>query len=109
MTMIELNTVKEHCRIDADFAGDDSLLEIYTGAAKRYVETWTRRKLYETSSDEGFAEDEDHLLLDDDIRIAMLLMIGHWYENREISVTGTISTLPLAVDVLLQPHRIYGV
>jgi uncharacterized phiE125 gp8 family phage protein len=37
----------------------------------------------------------------------MLLLIGHWYLNREAVVTGTIATtLPLAVDSLLRPYRL---
>ncbi|ORM66145.1 head-tail connector protein [Pantoea rwandensis] len=108
--MIELATVREHCRIDEDDTSEDNLLSIYTGAAKRYVETWTRRKLYVTNADPGFDTDEDRLLLDDDVRTAMLLLIGHWYANREAVNIGNItSEIPLAVDALLQPHRIYGV
>ena len=107
---IEPSLVRQHCRIDDDFTGDDNLLEIFTGAAARYVETWTRRKLYKTNNEPGFADDEDRLLLDDDVRTAMLLLIGHWYENREATIAGqAVASLPLAVDALLQPYRIYGV
>lgn len=43
------------------------------------------------------------------IRHAMLLMIGHWYENREGVVVGTNSgKLPLAVEALLVPYRRVG-
>jgi uncharacterized phiE125 gp8 family phage protein len=40
------------------------------------------------------------------IRHAILLMVGHFYENREAIVVGTISgDLPLGVDRLLAPYR----
>lgn len=108
--MLELSIIKEHCRIDDDFTADDSLLGIYGGAALRYVETWTRRKLYETDATTGFTEDEAPLLLGDDIRAAMLLLICHWYSNREAVNIGNITTaVPFAVEALLQPYRIYGV
>lgn len=44
------------------------------------------------------------------IRHAMLLMIGHWYENREAVMVGQLDTrtLPLAVDRLLAPLRRVG-
>lgn len=107
--IISIETVREHCRIDADDNSEDSLLGIYIGAAKRHIEKWTRRKIVETNADAGFDSDEDSLLLDDDIRLVVLLLVGHWYENREASVAGvTVSTLPLAVESLLQPYRIYG-
>lgn len=41
---------------------------------------------------------------------AMLMMIGHWYENREaIATTGAVpKELPLAVESLLWPERVMG-
>lgn len=109
MAFLEPSLVRSHCRIDDDFTGDDNLLEIYTGAAARYVETWTRRKLYKTNDEPGFADDADRLLLNDDVRTAMLLLIGHWYANREAVNIGNItSAVPFAVEALLQPYRIYG-
>lgn len=109
MAFLEPSLVRSHCRIDDDFTGDDNLLEIYTGAAARYVETWTRRKLYKTNDEPGFADDADRLLLNDDVRTAMLLLIGHWYANREAASSGGLTETPFAVEALLQPYRIYGV
>lgn len=41
------------------------------------------------------------------IRSTMLLLIGHWYENREAVVVGTInSPLSFAVEVLLKPYQL---
>jgi uncharacterized phiE125 gp8 family phage protein len=41
------------------------------------------------------------------LRHAMKLLIGHWYENREPVVTGTIATdIPMTVTRLLQPYRV---
>lgn len=108
-TMIELSTVREHCRIDEDDNSEDSLLSIYSGAAKKYVETWTRRTLYQANADPGFDSDENRLLLDDDIRMAMLLLIGHWFANREAVSGNSLNEVPLAVEAILQPYRIYGV
>ena len=43
------------------------------------------------------------------IKQAILLLIGHWYENREaLATSGAIpKQLPLAVDALLAPYRVY--
>jgi uncharacterized phage protein (predicted DNA packaging) len=108
--MVDLDVVKQHCRIDTDFTGDDALLTLYTGAAARYVQTWTRRTLYEKEDSPGYADDPDPILLNDDVKAAMLLLIGHWYANREtVSVGQTVAEVPFAVEALLQPYRIYGV
>ncbi|MBJ9352434.1 phage gp6-like head-tail connector protein [Citrobacter koseri] len=107
--MLDIGIVKEHCRVDSDFTGDDALLNLYTSAAARYVETWTRRKLYASKESPGYAEDEDSILPGDDVKAAMLLLIGHWYANREAVNIGNITTeVPFAVEALLQPYRIYG-
>jgi uncharacterized phiE125 gp8 family phage protein len=40
------------------------------------------------------------------IRAAMLLLIGHWYENREAVVTGTIATeIPQSAQRLLWSYK----
>lgn len=37
---------------------------------------------------------------------AMRVLVGHFYEHREVAVTGTIvAPLPFAVDALLAPYR----
>lgn len=44
------------------------------------------------------------------IRQAMLLTIGHWYENREAVTDGTPKELPMAVNALIGVERVgwYG-
>lgn len=40
------------------------------------------------------------------LRQAIKLLVGHWHENREAIVTGTIATpLPFAVEALISPYR----
>ena len=44
------------------------------------------------------------------IKAAALLLIGHWYANREaVNVGNVTSELPMAVDALLRPYRRVGV
>ena len=44
------------------------------------------------------------------IKQAMLLLIGHWYENREAMVeskfAASLTEAPYVVEALLSPHRI---
>ncbi|MGI4578934.1 head-tail connector protein, partial [Klebsiella pneumoniae] len=52
----------------------------------------------------------DSILPGDDVKAAMLLLIGHWYENREtVSVGQAATDIPFTVESLLQPYKIYGI
>lgn len=41
------------------------------------------------------------------IRQAILLMVGHWYRNREAVTDTPMAATPLAVDALLAPLRVW--
>ena len=114
--MLELDIIKQHVRLEPDVTDDDTLLETYATAAQRLIEHHTARTLYATAgeiptdTETGEITDDSALVLDDDITTAMLLIIGHWYENRESVVVGsTASELPMAVDALISPHRHYQI
>lgn len=108
--MLTKEQVKTHCRIDADSTEEDGWIETSIKGATRYVQNWTRRRLYENAADPLYLPDPDGLLYGEDIEMAMLMLIAHWYANREAVITsGTSSTVDLAVESLLQPYRIYGV
>lgn len=42
----------------------------------------------------------------DSIRYAILMLVGHWYTNREAVSDRTLTPVPIAVDALLRPYRI---
>lgn len=101
--MIDLATVKAHLRVDGD--EEDSLIQGYIDAAISTFELWTNRRLIA----EGEAMPDptgNALIITKAIRQGALLLIGHWYANREAVTTGTIATeLPLATNALWLPHR----
>ncbi len=41
------------------------------------------------------------------IKQAMLLLIGHWFHNREASAPSSTAALPLGVEALLGDHQVY--
>ena len=107
--MLTVEQVKLHCRIDADLVEEDEWIDRRIKAAVRHVEKYTRRTLYESADDPLYLADPDALLYGEDIETAMLMLIAHWYANREAVITsGTSSTVDLAVESFLQPYRIYG-
>ena len=93
--MLDLATVKMHLRVDGD--EEDALIVGYIAAAKAHVEQHCDRKLVEADPVEP-----EEMELTSDVEQAILLLVGHWYANREAVATGTIATaIPLAVERLL--------
>jgi uncharacterized phage protein (predicted DNA packaging) len=93
--MIALDLVKTHLRVDG--VEEDQLIEGYVDAAIAHVEQHCDRVLVE-----GVPVLPDQMALTKDVRQAVLLLVGHWYANREAVVIGTITAeVPLAVDRLL--------
>jgi uncharacterized phiE125 gp8 family phage protein len=41
----------------------------------------------------------------EDIRLALLLLAGHWYEHREDTAMAAIQRIPMGAEPLLWPHR----
>lgn len=123
--MLTLDEIKAHCRLELDEVEEDALLSIYGRAAWRMVETSTNRKLFQVAIpegapggaevDEGYLRSllppdapESALPVTDDIMLAMLMLVAHWFKNREPvteqGATGS-KTLPLAFDALVGPYR----
>lgn len=43
------------------------------------------------------------------IRIAILMLVAHWYENREpVSFGQNVTSLPFAIDALIANYRVWG-
>lgn len=113
--MLELDIIKSHVRLEPDDIEEDLLLETYANAARRLVENKTGRVLYATAGEIPTDPDtgepvEAGLVLDDDLTTAMLLLIGHWFVNREAVVIGSITAeLPMAVQALIGPYQHFNV
>ena len=51
----------------------------------------------------------DGIVVNDQIKSAVLLIVGHLYSNREDAVVGaSVSALPNGADHLLQPFKVYA-
>ncbi len=101
--MIDLATVKLHLRVDSP--DEDALIQLYIDAAARAFEAWTNRQLIDPTL--PLPDPADNALHPNTgIQQGALLLIGHWYANRESVVTGTISAeMPMSTRALWMPHR----
>ena len=89
-----IDELRCQCRIDGD--DENGLLTLYAQVAKKCVENYVNRPLY----DECVPEDiPDGLVISDDIKLAIMLAVGFWYENKEAK------SLPPGFTALLEPYR----
>lgn len=101
--MIALTLVKQQLRVFHD--DEDELIQGYTDAALSAFESWTNRTLidpaHELPDPPGKA-----IALSKSIQQGALLLIGHWYANRETVAVGVSAVeLPMATNALWNPHR----
>ncbi|QSW37516.1 head-tail connector protein [Leclercia pneumoniae] len=102
--LLTLKEIKRQLRLEEDYSDEDSLLEAFSKAVQARTETYLNRKLYDAVSDIP-ADDPDGLVLPDDIRLGMLLLVTHFYENRS-SVTEVEKTeMPQSYTWLVGPYR----
>lgn len=98
MLLITVAEAKAQCRIEPDEVDEDALLTGLIEAAISHIQSDINKPLV-AGGEEGQA-------LTSALKLAALLLIGHWYTNREAVVTGTIATtLPLAYESLIHPYR----
>ncbi|HDS0930609.1 head-tail connector protein [Pseudomonas asiatica] len=101
--MIDLALVKTHLKVDGD--EEDTLVQGYVDAAISTFELWTNRKLI-AEGDQLPDPVGNALVITKAISQGALLLVGHWYANRETVAIGTIATeLPMATNALWLPHR----
>lgn len=104
MSIIDLTTAKNHLRVDT--ADDDALIQLYLDAAEKAAGSHCNRTFY--ADDTAMGADADGLVLPDEpaVMAAVLLTLGHLYENRASVDTVQKQELPLGLASLLQPYRI---
>lgn len=89
-----LDELKLQLRIDHDY--ENSLLDIYLKAAHSKAETRLNRRLYE---DEIPEDESDGMLINAEIKMALILAVTHFYDSRDSS------KIPTGFYELIDPYR----
>lgn len=74
--ILTLEEIKSFLKLEEDFTEDDNLIKSLMIAAEEYIKNAT-----------GIAFDNTNQLA----KLAVTLLVSHWYENRNIVIVGTIS------------------
>ncbi|WP_337056301.1 head-tail connector protein [Pseudomonas sp. USHLN015] len=104
--MVALELVKQHLRVE--HGEEDALIQGYLDAAKAHVEKYCDREIVAepTDPDAPPIDLSTQMLLTKDVEQAILLLVGHWYNNREATVLGvSTAALPFGVEALLWSRR----
>ncbi|MEC5213313.1 hypothetical protein RCH06_001859 [Polaromonas sp. CG_9.5] len=108
--LVDIATARLHLRVDG--TQDDALIALWLGAAGEAAMQHLNRNVYADSATLAAAvldgtAGSDPMVVNDMIKAAVLLTLGHLYANRESVNTGSTATeLPRGVDDLLQPFRV---
>lgn len=99
MTCIPLELAKKHLNLDEDYTEDDEYILGLVAAAKGAVEMALNASLDRLAEENG-GEVPMAIIQ------AILLMVGNWYQNREI--TGSkVAALPYNFEYLINLYRHY--
>lgn len=94
---ISLDDVKQYLRVD--HSDDDVLIDSMLMAAQEYVENFTKRT---------YENDSYGLVVPATVRMAILLLVAHWYDNRSVQAIGTVVSAELQYSIknLLWQNRV---
>lgn len=102
--MLDLDLVKNHCNVDKFFLDDDKYLMTLIDVSKDTI------LAYIDQSDENLAKiydsDQQEFKVSPLVQ-AQLLLIGHFYTNREAVSFGVPNKVPFGFEYLLQPYKNY--
>lgn len=98
MATVKLELLKRHVRAD-DFSDDDQYLAHLLDAAEQYVSTATNR------SSKELLELGDGENLPATLQQAVLLIAGHWYNQREAVSGVQMAEVPYTLQALIKPYR----
>ncbi|MCO7225771.1 head-tail connector protein [Pleionea sp. CnH1-48] len=106
-SLVTLEEIKKHLIIDNSFTEDDTLIMSYGLSATQHVENYLgyELKLDALQKATGLTLEK----MPETIKHAVLLLVGHFYNNREATNTLTIKNVPLAFEALLSPYKIQSV
>lgn len=91
--MVSLADAKAHIRVEAN--DDDSVIERLIAAASDHLA--------------AIGVDMEASPLPSSVELAQLLLIGHFYENREATGSDDIAAHDIGVDRLIAPYREHGI
>lgn len=96
---ITVEEVKNYLKVEND--EDDNLISSLIIAAMQYCEVFLGRPITE-----GKMTDENRWEVPEPVRIAIYMLVAHWYENRGVMADKLSGEIAYSVSALLWPYRL---
>ncbi|MBL5963959.1 phage gp6-like head-tail connector protein [Lelliottia amnigena] len=104
--LVELSEIKSQLRLEPDYTEEDDYLTLIGEAAEAKTESYLNRRLYSQTATIPDS-DPDGMYLTKDIRLGLLFLITHFYENRSTVSEVEMVEMPLTYTWLVGPHRFF--
>ena len=105
--LLTLTEIRLQLQLEPDEFSDD-LLTMYGNAASQYLQTYCNRPIL--AADDALPvdmdEDDTTMLLTDDLKIALLMLVGHYFLHRESTSDRTVKTVPMGFEAHADQYRI---
>jgi len=105
--MITIADCKLQCNLLEDEVDFDSWFDMAIPAAIGTIETQLDRKLYDTqtSLDEDINAPVNAMAITNDLKMGLLMLLAHWFNNRESTSALSLFETPMALTTIIQSHR----
>lgn len=103
--ILTLDEIRRQLRLESDYTEEDSFLELIGQAAESKTAAYLNRNLYAEEADIPTEGDETALVVTADLRLAMLLLVTHFYEHRFTVSDFEQSITPMAYEWIVGPYR----
>nr|WP_136252873.1 head-tail connector protein [Ningiella ruwaisensis] len=105
--MISVAECRLQCNLDQDEHDFDIWFEQVIPSAILAIQNLINRKIYATQQD--LDDDENApgnaIVFNESLRLGALMLIGHWFINRESTSALSLNETPMALDYLVRPYR----
>lgn len=105
---VSLEQLRIQARLEPDDAALDATLQLYAAAAIKSIEAHTGRALYPSAEALPLEPPENALVATEDLQLAILMMVTHWFDNNAAASDSAVTEIPLGFRFLVDPHRWYN-
>ena len=102
---VTLEQLRIQARLEPDNTELDGTLQLYAAAAIKAIEAHTGRALYPPNADLPADAPENALIATENLQLAILMMVTHWFDNNAAASDSAVAEIPLGFRFLVGPHR----